>query len=126
MTDDARDHLQRLIDRLIGPGPSGPRWFYDGKELSAGSARDLRKVLSEIMDSVFNKTPRINNEIIVRKKPSPVVTNARKKLVLGILERCGQDELGIQGNFPDKSMFRTVLLHTGIYRQDRHGRWGAT
>jgi len=50
--------------------------------------------------------------------------NARKRLLLGILERHGQEELGIQGNFPDKSMFRTVLLHTGLYKKDRRGRWG--
>jgi hypothetical protein len=124
MTDDARDHLQRLIDRLIGPGCSGPRWFYRGAEIEANSPRELRTALSDIMRRVYGMTPRINNEMIVRKKPSPVVVNARKKLLLGILERLGQEELGIRGNFPDKSMFRTVLLHTGIYCQDRNGRWG--
>jgi len=51
------------------------------------------------------------------------VVNARKKLLMAILERAGQEELGISGNFPDRSMFRTVLLGTGLYRKDRHGRW---
>lgn len=124
MTDDARDHLQRLVDRLIGPSPTGPRWFYRGKEIDAPSPRDLRKSLSDIMRRVYRLTPLVNNEMIVRKKPSSIVINSRKKLVLGILERSGQEELGLKGNFPDKSMFRSVLLHTGIYRQDRHGRWG--
>jgi hypothetical protein len=124
MTDDARDHLQRLVDRLIGPSPAGPRWFYKGDEIKAPNPRDLRKSLSDIMRRVFAMTPVINNEMIVRKKPSSVVINARKKLVLGILERSGQEELGLKGNFPDKSLFRSVLLHTGIYRQDGHGRWG--
>ena len=31
MTDDARSHLQKLLDRLILPGSEGPRWFYKGK-----------------------------------------------------------------------------------------------
>lgn len=123
MTDDARDHLQRLVDRLTRPHVDGPSWFYEGKELPVESPRDLRRELSEIMRNVYHKTPLINNEVIVRKKPTPVIINARKKLVLGILERHGQTELGIKSNFPDKSMFRTVLLHTGLYCQDRHGRW---
>lgn len=123
MTDDARDHLQRLVDRLTRPHADGPRWFYEGKELPVENPRDLRRELSEIMRNVFRKTPLINNEVIVRKKPTPIMVNARKKLVLGILERHGQADLGIEGNFPDKSMFRTVLLHTGLYCQDRHGRW---
>lgn len=97
MADDAREHLQRLVDRLIGPGAAGPRWFYRGAELPAESPRDLRHALSEVMRRVYGMTPKINHEMIVRKKPSPVVINARKKLLLGILERSGQEELGIRG-----------------------------
>ena len=124
MTDDAREHLLKLVDRLTKPSRLGPRWFYRGDEVTAESPRDLRHGLSQMMRHVFRKTPRIHNEMIVRKKPSPIVVNARKKLLLGILERHGQPEFGIQGNFPDKSMFRTVLLHTGLYKKDRNGRWG--
>jgi hypothetical protein len=123
MLDDARNHLQRLVDQLISPAARGPRWFYKGKELGVDSARSLRHELSRITRAVYGKTPRINNEMIVRKKPSAVVVNARKKLLMAILERAGQDELGITGNFPDRSMFRSVLLGTGLYRKDRHGRW---
>jgi|LSQX01.2.fsa_nt_gb hypothetical protein len=124
MTDDAREHLQKLIDKLTKPAPLGPRWLYRGSEVVAESPRNLRRQLSEVMRQVYPYTPRIHNEMIVRKKPSPVVINARKKLLLGILERHGQEDLGIQGNFPDKSMLRTVLLLTGLYMKDRHGRWG--
>lgn len=123
MLDDARDHLQRLVDQLISPATRGPRWFYKGQELAVDSARNLRHELSRITRNVYSKTPKINNEMIVRRKPSAVVVNARKKLLMAILERAGQEELGITGNFPDRSMFRSVLLGTGLYRKDRHGRW---
>jgi hypothetical protein len=115
LTDDARDHLQKLIDRLNLPRVGGPRWYYRGKELKIGSAGDLRNSLSDISSKIFHLTPKINNEMIIRKKPAPIVVNARKKLLLGILERNGQENLGIKGNFPDASMLRTVLVHTGLY-----------
>ena len=123
MTDDARSHLQQLMDRLIYPSPHGPRWFHCGHEWTAESPRDLRKALSGIMRQVYCLTPKINNEMIVRHKPSPQIVNARKKLLLGILERSGTENLGIEGNFPDASMLRTVLIHTGLYRHDDDGRW---
>jgi hypothetical protein len=124
MTDDARRHLQQLIDHVVRPSVSGPRWFYRGEELKIESPRDLRKTLSCIMGEVFNFTPKINNEMIVRNKPSGPVVNARKKLLFAILEHSGKENLSIEGNFPDASMLRTVLLHTGIYRQEPGSRWG--
>ena len=122
MADDAHAHLQKLLDRLIMPSGDGPHYFFRGKELPVKSAYDLRDELSNLMSKIFHQTPIINNEMIVRHKPTPTVVNARKKLLLGILERSGQENLGIEGNAPDASMFRTVLLHTGLYRKDE-GRW---
>jgi hypothetical protein len=112
MTDDARSHLQRLLDRLVRPSSQGPRWFHNGEEFQASNPRDLRKALSAIMRHVYFMTPKINNEMIVRHRPSPQIVNARKKLLLGILERSGTANVGITGNFPDASMFRSVLVHT--------------
>jgi hypothetical protein len=123
MCDDARGHLQQLLDRLVWPSMDGSRWLYKGETLKAGSARELRTSLSHIMERVFDQTPKINNEMIVRHKPSAVVVNARKKLTLGILERSGLEDLGIEGNFPDSSMFRCVLMHTGLYRTEDSRRW---
>ena len=122
MTDDARSYLQKLLDRLILPGSEGSRWFYKGSELPVKNAYDLRNKLSEIMQRVFCDTPKINNEMIVRHKPTPTLVNSRKKLLLGILERSGQEMLGIEGNYPDASMFRTILLRKGLYT-NKGGDW---
>ncbi len=123
MTDDARSYLQKLLDRLILPGSEGPRWFYKGSELPVKNAYDLRSELSEIMQRVFCDTPKINNEMIVRHKPTPTVINSRKKLLLGILECSGQENFGITGNSPDASMFRTILWRTGLYYTDKGEGW---
>ncbi|MYD60335.1 MAG: hypothetical protein F4W91_04790 [Gemmatimonadetes bacterium] len=123
MIDDARSHLQKLLDRLILPGSEGPRWFYKGSELPVENAYDLRNELSQVMQRIFCYTPKINNEMIVRHKPTPTLVNSRKKLLLGILERSGQDMLGIDGNPPEASMFRTILLHTGLYYTDKGEGW---
>ena len=123
MTDDARSYLQKLLDRLILPGSEGPRWFYKGSELPVKNAYDLRNELSEIMQRIFLHTPKINNEMIVRHNPTPTVVNSRKKLLLGILERSGQEMLGIEGNYPDASMFRTILLRKGLYYTDKGEGW---
>jgi hypothetical protein len=124
MTEDARSHLEKLLKNVFIPSQKGPRFFNCGEEEICLNVRDFRHYLSEIMLSNFPKTPIFHNEMIVRKKASGTIVNSRKKLLLGILERSGQENLGIKGYFPDYSMFRTVLLNTGIYQQLKDGTWG--
>ena len=118
MLDDARAHLQQLIDRLIVPHGQQTNWFYQGEWFQIESPRMLQRLLSNVMLRVFPETPKIQNELVVRKKPSAVVVNARKKLELAVLERCGNAYFGIEGNFPDASMCRTVLVQTGLYKEN--------
>jgi hypothetical protein len=75
------------------------------------------------MRKVFPRTPVLNNELINKMAPSRVIANARKKLTLGILDRYGTADLGLEGNRPDRSMFATLLLRTGLYFEDTDGRW---
>ncbi len=84
----------------------------------------MRRQLSAITKSVFPNTPRIHNELINRHKPSGTIVNSRKKLLMGILERHGNPELVNIPTTPDASMFRSVLVHTGLYRDSGDGSWG--
>ena len=123
LTDDVRTGLQPLLDRVLLPQEGGSRWFHQGNALALSSVPQLRRTLSETMEMVFPHTPEIGSEMVVRRQPSSVVVNARKKVELGLLERYGQEELGIEGSFADKSIFRCVFLRSGLYR-DLGERWG--
>lgn len=124
MLDDARGHLQRLLDGLTSPASQNVVWYREGTVIEVRSRAQLETILSAIMATVYPLTPRINNEMLVRHRLPSALVNSRKKLLLGVLERSGRPELGIEGNFPDMAMFRTALLHTGLYREERaSNRW---
>ena len=118
MTDDAQSYLNQQLNRMSQPSAEGPEYRWGTRFHEIASAKELRQLLSEIMRQVYPLTPCIKNELIVRRRPRAVIVNARKKLVLGILERSGTENLGLEGYRPDMSMFRTVLLLTGLYRSD--------
>ncbi|HCO13442.1 MAG TPA: hypothetical protein DIT46_04630, partial [Gemmatimonadetes bacterium] len=122
LTDDARIGLQPLVDRVLLPQPEGSSWFHMGEQLPLTNVVELRRKLSDTMSKVFCLTPEIDSEMVVRRKPSSVVVNARKKVELGLLERYGQEELGIDGGFADKAIFRCVFVRTGLYRENGN-RW---
>ena len=117
LTDDARTGLQPLVDRVLRPQPQGSQWFHMGSPVEAATVVQLRRVLSRTMEELFPHTPEIDSEMVVRRSPSPIIVNARKKVELGLLERYGQEALGIEGRFADMAIFRSVFLRTGLYRQ---------
>ena len=121
VTDDARTGLQPMVDRVLRPQRLGSDWFHGGKAIDVANVPALRRVLSEVMDVVFPLTPEIDSEMVVRRAPSSVVINARKKVELGLLERYGQEDVGIQGGFADKAIFRCVFLRTGLYAEGEAG-----
>jgi hypothetical protein len=123
LLDDARGYLHRAVGQLVAPQNAGPTFWHEGESIQPESAAELRSFLSGVIKKIYPLTPKINNELINRRRVSAPVANARKKLEMAILERAGLPGLGIQGNFPDASIFRTVLLNTGLYRQDNSEPW---
>jgi hypothetical protein len=124
LLDDARGYLHRAVDQMVTPRSVGPTFWHGRFSITPSSSAELRGFLSAVAREIYPHTPKINNELINRRRVSAPVANARKKLEMAILERAGVADLGIQGNFPDASIFRTVLLNTGLYRKDSAGIWG--
>ena len=118
LTDDVRTGLQPLVERVVRPQCHGSTWFHMGHKVDLSSVSSLRRYLSRAMEDLFPLTPEIHSEMVVRRKPSPILVNARKKVELGLLERYGREDIGIEGNFADRAIFRSVFLRTGLYRQD--------
>ena len=123
MIDAAQEHLAHIVSRIVSPSWNGLTWFSKGQELLVRNEGELRERLSELADERFSDTPRINNELIVRQKISRPMVNARKKLILGILEQSGKPDLGfdVKATTPDVALYRTVLVQTGLYRMKDTG-----
>ena len=117
LADDSEQHLRTLVAKINQPSADGPRFFWKGQVEDVNSTGALKRLLSKVCDEVYPDTPVINNEMINKREPSPQIINARKSILRGLIERYGQEQLGITGYGPDVSIFRAVFLSTGIYKQ---------
>ena len=112
------------LNTIFGSDREAPcRWFHKGHEIDIKAQRERNEHLSKICDQVYDKTPIIRNELINRRKISGAVTTARKKLIQAILENTDQENLGIPGYPAEMSIYRSLLLETGIHRETSGG-WG--
>ena len=100
------------------------KWFHKGAQVPINPQRARNEYLSQICDTIYDKTPIIWNELINRRKISGTVTTARKKLIQVMLENGDQRNLGIIGYPAEMSIYRSLLLETGIHREVSSDVWG--
>ena len=112
--NEVEDQLTAIFD---GDSDYDCTWYYKGQLVnSITSQRTRNAYLSNICDTVYHKTPLIKNELINRRKISGAATTARRKLIQHMLECGNQKDLGIEGYPPELSIYRSLLLKTGIHR----------
>lgn len=105
----------QLTTIFAGSSNAPCRWFHKGQPVTINSQRARNEHLSKICDEVYHKTPLIRNELINRRKISGTITTARKKLIQAMLENEDQENLGITGYPAEMSIYRSLLLETGIH-----------
>ncbi|QEP42419.1 hypothetical protein D5085_04250 [Ectothiorhodospiraceae bacterium BW-2] len=93
------------------------QWFYRGRaQLDITDRRQLQHYLSQWMAACYPQSPKIDNELINRDKLSTSANTGRKKLIKAMLEAADQPDLGIQKYPAEKSLYRSLLLESGLHQ----------
>jgi hypothetical protein len=125
---EADQMLQRNVDGLLDPrdepAGSGCLWIHEGKLAKVRCPVDVSQLLSNVCDKIYDKTPKIRNELITRRSLSSAAAAARRNLIERMLSHHSEEILGLQGYPPERSMYESVLRTTGLHRQDGEGNWG--
>ncbi|MDO6639761.1 hypothetical protein Q4557_07290 [Shewanella sp. 5_MG-2023] len=87
-------------------------WYFKGQRLNV---KNFSSVASELADQVFNKSPKLINELINRAKPSGTAIAARNKLLSLMVNEHFEENLGIVGYPPEMAMYKSVLKNSGIH-----------
>lgn len=106
---------QEQISRLF-ENPLQHKWYNDGAHKKIRSKREIQKVMSGILESIYTKTPVIKNELINRDKSSGQANLGRRKLLLALLENSTKADLGIDKYPAEKSMYRALIQASGIHK----------
>jgi hypothetical protein len=116
--------LNGLIDPRPEPAGSGCLWFHGGSRQGVATRADVSQLLSDIFDRVFDKSPKIRNELVVRRTLSAAGAAARRNLIEAMLQCGAKPILGIEGYPPERSIYESVLRATGIHVEGKDGTWG--
>ena len=109
-----------LARALVAPAPRR-EFHWRGQTLPASTRRKLQSGVSLVMDAVYDRAPRISNELINRDHPSPQAHAARKKLLLALHERGDRENLGIEKYPPEKAIYFSLFQKTGLHAKGPDG-----
>jgi hypothetical protein len=120
--------LQRGLDGLLDPReePVGCSclWIHSGRQIRVSSPVEVSHLLSDVCDRTYNNSPRIRNELIVRRSLSSAAAAARRNLIEHMMTHHAEEALGIVGYPPERSMYESVLRATELHRKGENCTWG--
>lgn len=118
--------IRNEIDQTLSPHRLAKghfcRWFYQGKEITSQFGRGLSFLLSALSDRLYVQSPILWNELINRRVLSSQGAAARRNLIEAMWLREGEELLGIVGYPPERSMYESVLVKSGLYRRNMEGQ----
>ncbi|MDE0421013.1 MAG: hypothetical protein OXK76_09025 [Gammaproteobacteria bacterium] len=116
-----RDLENELRRRLLPFGQAnvheaGVEWLHEGDAVRIESRGVLHRFLSDMCDRTFDKSPILRNELINRDKLSTAAAAARMRLLALMLEREGQEFLGLVGAPPERTIYLSMFHASGMHR----------
>ena len=90
------------------------KWNWNGDVLNDKKSSSVSWIASTVADSIFSKTPIIQNELVNSK-------TARKALLYRMVSHHNTPNLGYEGFSADAGLYFSIFQHTGIHKLDDHG-----
>ncbi|MCH8858360.1 MAG: ATP-binding protein, partial [Proteobacteria bacterium] len=98
-------------------------WYCRGETLGSAEAGGLSRVVSELADTTFAKTPVIHSELVNREKPSSNSQAAVRELLHAMAENPNKPYCGIEGFPAERGLYSTVLEVSGLHRKQKDGTY---
>ncbi len=112
--EDLQEVISNFIHEYTRPENHCAIYIHDGEVLNIGRKSALTEKISQICDSVYFLTPKINNEMINKNEITAVAQNSRNKIVRALLANELDPNLGFSGSGQEVSIMRSTLCRTDI------------
>ena len=108
---------QAQLESLLQKAFDNAKWYQHDNTPDQLPQDQLSVAASDLADGLFEKSPRIRNELLNRVRPSSNAVAARNILLRQMVTHEGQPRLGIEGFPAEGGLFASLLDDTGLYQQ---------
>lgn len=111
LEEDLLEIIKLKIEKVYDIERGTGSLYCEGKLLEVNGLSGLNKEMSNICNNLYGRTPKINNELINKRKLTPVILKARSKIVDGIFD----GNIEFEGNGPEVTITRATLTNKGLF-----------
>lgn len=115
--------VRASLEDELGDAFGVSKWYWHGNLQNPGSSQSISNVASNIAQEIFHTSPRLNNELINREKPSSSSNRARKDLMYRMLSHANAKDMDYSGYPADKGLYVSILKRTGLHREREDGHF---
>lgn len=112
--NDLKEVIDEYIFSYIKPEYRKASYYYKTEKKNIFRKAQISQLLSFICDSIYPRTPIINNEVVNKDTITSVVARYRDKVITGLLANKLEPNLGLSGYAQDVSIMRSILINTNI------------
>ena len=113
--------LRGYIESELSRALDNAHWYAKDKPGVRLTQAQRNGLASELADRRFDASPRLNNELLNRVKPSSSAVAARNALLRRMVQNEGEARLGIEGFPAEGGLFTSLLEVSRVYQQADEG-----
>lgn len=114
--------LQGQLEEELKRAFDNATWYVKDQKPRMWDQAAINNAASDFATKRFPASPKINNELLNRIRPSSNAVAAQNALLRAMVAREGVIRLGIEGYPAEGGLFASVLEATGLYRKVK-GKW---
>ena len=114
--------LQGQLEEEIRRAFENATWYQKNRKPQQWFHAELNNVASELAERRFPHSPRLNNELLNRVKPSSNAVAAQNALLRAMVSREGLSRLGIEGFPAEGGLYASLLEAIGLHVR-QNGTW---
>jgi hypothetical protein len=98
-------------------------WYFMGQRQRVNSHQEFNRLLSNICNTVYDRTPVFKNELVNKTSYHSVISKARRELIQRLINHSHSPYLGYSSSEfpPDKTIYLSLLKETGIHSESPDG-----
>ena len=104
---------QNLLFNSLFINFENAQWSFKNKIIDT---KNLSSIASDVSDDVYNLTPKVQNELVVREKVSTMAVAASHSLIFRILNNASEKNLGMEGYPAEYGIYLSIIKANKLHK----------